>query len=189
MTCPNTVGGLFVIDAEAWNKRGAATWQWDGAVTFAELFDEFEDPLHRYAMSLVRNRDWADDLVQETFIRAWSHLPLLGVLSLPQRRAWLRRVLKNVFIDQYRRNVRERALMAALDHDPEDGAVDPSLSLQVHELLEILPASLRDLWYRRYVQGMNAAEIARQLGIPHGTVRSRLHAARRRLRGQVERYL
>ena len=158
-------------------------------MTFAELFDEFEDPLHRYAMSLVRNRDWADDLVQETFIRAWSHLPLLGVLSLPQRRAWLRRVLKNVFIDQYRRNVRERALIAALDHDPEDGAVDPSLSLQVQELLEILPASLRDLWYRRYVQGMNAAEIARQLGIPHGTVRSRLHAARRRLRGQVERYL
>ena len=37
---------------------------------FAELFEEFEDPLHRYAMSLVRNRDWADDLVQETFIRA-----------------------------------------------------------------------------------------------------------------------
>lgn len=158
-------------------------------MTFAELFDGFEDPLHRYAMSLARNRDWADDLVQETFIRAWSHLPLLGVLSLPQRRAWLRRVLKNVFIDQYRRNVRERALIAALDRDPEDGAVDPSLSLQVQELLEILPPSLRDLWYRRYVQGMNAAEIARQLGIPHGTVRSRLHAARRRLRGQVERYL
>ena len=127
--------------------------------------------------------------MQETFIRAWSHLPLLGVLSLPQRRAWLRRVLKNIFIDQYRRNVRERALMAVLDHDPEDGAVDPSLSLQVQELLEILPPSLRDLWYRRYVQGMNAAEIARQLDIPHGTVRSRLHAARRRLRGHVERYL
>ena len=57
------------------------------------------------------------------------------------------------------------------------------------ELLGILPASLRDLWYRRYVDGMNAAEIARELGIPHATVRSRLHAARRRLRGQIERYL
>ena len=102
---------------------------------FAELFDEFEDPLHRYAMSLVRNRDWADDLVQETFIRAWSHLPLLGVLSLPQRRAWLRRVLKNVFIDQYRRNVRERDMIATLDHDSSDNAVDPSLPLQVQELL------------------------------------------------------
>ena len=156
---------------------------------FAELFEEFEDPLHRYAMSLVRNRDWADDLVQETFIRAWSHLPLLGVLSLPQRRAWLRRVLKNIFIDQYRRNVREHALLAALDYGPADNAVDPSLSLQVQELLGILPESLRGLWYRRYVKGMNAAEIARELGIPHGTVRSRLHAVRRRLRGQVERYL
>ena len=97
--------------------------------------------------------------------------------------------MKNVFIDQYRRSVREHALLAALDHDPADSAVDPSLSLQVQELLGILPESLRDLWYRRYVQGMNAAEIARELGVPHGTVRSRLHAARRRLRGQVERYL
>lgn len=156
---------------------------------FAELFEEYEDPLHRYAMSLVHNRDWADDLVQETFVRAWSHLPLLGVLSLPQRRAWLRRVLKNVFIDQYRRSVREHALLAALDDDPADDDADPSLSLQVQELLGILPESLRDLWYRRYVQGMNAAEIARELGVPHGTVRSRLHAARRRLRAQVERYL
>lgn len=156
---------------------------------FAELFEEFEEPMHRYAMSLVRNRDWADDLVQETFIRAWSHLPLLSLLSVPQRQAWLRRVLKNLFIDQYRRSVRERDLVATLDHDSADSAVDPSLSLRVRELLGILPESLRDLWYRRYVQGMNAAEIARQLGIPHGTVRSRLHAARRRLRGEVERYL
>ena len=98
-------------------------------------------------------------------------------------------MLKNLFIDQYRRSVRERDLVATLDHDSADSAVDPSLSLRVRELLGILPESLRDLWYRRYVQGMNAAEIARQLGIPHGTVRSRLHAARRRLRGEVERYL
>ena len=68
-------------------------WQSDGAVSIAELFEEYEESLRRYAMSLVHNRDWADDLVQETFIRAWSHLPLLGVLSPPQRRAWLRRVL------------------------------------------------------------------------------------------------
>ena len=145
--------------------------------------------MHRYAMSLVRNQDSADDLVQETFIRAWSHLPLLSVLSFPQRRAWLRRVLKNVFIDQYRRSVREHDLLAEIVRDTASYAADPSVSLQVQELLGILPASLRDLWYRRYVDGMNAAEIARELGIPHATVRSRLHAARRRLRGQVERYL
>ena len=158
-------------------------------MSFAELFEEYEESLRRYATSLVHNRDWADDLVQETFIRAWSHLPLLGVLSPPQRRAWLQRVLKNICIDQYRRSVREHALIAALGHDPAHDSVDPSLSLQVQELLGTLPASLRDLWYRRYVEGMNAAEIARRLGVPHGTVRSRLHAARRHLRGQVERYL
>ncbi|MDE0219287.1 MAG: hypothetical protein OXJ90_08455 [Spirochaetaceae bacterium] len=65
-------------------------------------------------------------------------LPLLSVLSLLQRTT-LRRVLANIFVDQYRRNVRERDLIATLDHDSSASAVDPSLSLQVRKLLGILP--------------------------------------------------
>ena len=156
---------------------------------FAELFVESEGALRRYAVALARNRDWADDLVQETFIRAWSHLALLGVLSRAQRRAWLQRVLKDLFIDQHRRRVREQALVSQLERRPVLSAADPSWPLQLEELLKTLPESLRELWYRRYVAGMNGAEIARELGIPHATVRTRLHAARRHLRRQFERYL
>ena len=159
------------------------------AATLAELFDEFDASLHRYAVSLVRNRDWADDLVQETFIRAWGHLALLELLSHPQRRAWLQRVLKNVFIDQHRRTVTERAALSGLAQQQERSPVDPARTLQLEELFATLPVALRNLWYRRYVVGMNAAEIAYDLGIPHATVRTRLHAARRILRRQLERYL
>ena len=159
------------------------------APTLAELFDEFDASLHRYAMSLVRNRDWADDLVQETFIRAWSHLALLGLLSLPQRRAWLYRVLKNVFIDQHRRSIRERTVLSGFAQQQGPPPVDPSRSLQLEELFATLPEALHDLWHRRYVVGMNAAEIAHEMGIPHATVRTRLHTARRHLRRQLERYL
>ena len=159
-------------------------------MSFAELFDEAEGSLRRYAVSLVRNSDWADDLVQETFIRAWSHLALLGLLSRPQRRAWLQRVLKNLVIDQHRRSAREQTLLSELAYRvPPALPADPSVSLQLEELLKTLPESLRDLWYRRYVGGMNGAEIARELGIPHATVRWRLHAARRHLRRHVDRYL
>ena len=160
-----------------------------GAPTLAELFDEFDASLHRYAVVLVRDRDWADDLVQETFIRAWSHLPLLALLARPQRRAWLQRVLKNVFIDQLRRSVRERAALSGLAQQQEPSPVDPARSLQLEELFATLPGALRDLWHRRYVAGMNAAEIAHEMGIPHATVRTRLHTARRLLRRQLERYL
>ena len=161
----------------------------EGSISFAELFDESEGALHRYAVSLVRNRDWADDLVQETFIRAWSYHALLGLLSLPQRRAWLQRVLKNLFIDQYRRSVREHMAVSSLDHQQTPSAGDPSRPLQMEELLGTLPESLRELWHRRYVIGMNAAQIALELGIPHATVRTRLHTARRHLRRQFARYM
>ena len=90
----------------------------------------------------MRNRDWADDMVQETFIRAWSHLTLLGLLSRPQRRAWLQRVLKLVFIDQHRRNVRERAALSGFAQQQGPPPVAPSRSLQIEELFATLPKAL-----------------------------------------------
>lgn len=160
-----------------------------GPASFAELFDELEGPLRRCAATLVRDQERADDLVQETFIRAWSHLPLLGRLTRQQRRAWLRRALKNLFVDQCRRAARERLLLSQLERFTEPYVTDSLMHLQVEALLATLPESLRDLWCRRHVDGMSGVEIARAMGIPPATVRSRLHTARKLLRRQVERYL
>lgn len=158
-------------------------------VSFAELFDELEGPLHRYAATLVHDRESVEDLVQETFIRAWGHLPLLGQLTQPQRRAWLRRVLKNLSIDQCRRAAREQRLLAQLASQSTSPAADALLALQVESLLRTLPDPLRELWCRRYRDGISGQELARALGLPPATVRSRLHAARRLLRRRIERYL
>lgn len=163
-----------------------------GPTSFAELFDEHEGPLHRYAATLVRDQERTEDLVQETFVRAWRHLPLLRQLTQAQRRAWLRSVLKNLFIDQCRRAAREQMLLSQMVYRSSPlaaSADDQLLPLQIEGLLNTLPEPLRELWCRRYRDGMSGMELARVLGVPPATVRSRLHAARQHLRRQIARYL
>jgi len=115
-----------------------------------------------------------------------GHLPLLGQLTRSQRRAWLRRVLKNLFIDQCRRSAREQQLLSQLEPQSASPEVDELLPLQIEGLLNTLPVPLRELWRRRYGDGMSGIELARALGVPPATVRSRLHAARKLLRRRIE---
>ena len=65
-------------------------------MTFADLYEEYEEKLNGYALKLVRDPQTADDLVQETFIRVLGHLLLLEQLDPHQRRAWLYQTLKNL---------------------------------------------------------------------------------------------
>ncbi|MFN2201071.1 MAG: sigma factor, partial [Caldilineaceae bacterium] len=61
----------------------------------AELYEEYETVLLRYALRLTHDTDWAADLVQDTFVRSMGHVELLRMLKKHQRRAWLYRTLKN----------------------------------------------------------------------------------------------
>lgn len=179
----------FVTITESADVEESGSVQSGRAVSISDLFHDLEGPLHGYAATLVHDREWAEDLVQETFIRAWGHLPLLGQLTGPQRRAWLRRVMKNLFVDQCRRSAREQRLLLQMARQPAAPQPDELLPLQIEGLLNTLPEPLRELWCRRYRDGMSGIELARALGVPPATVRSRLHAARQLLRRQVERYL
>ena len=147
-------------------------------MTFADLYNEFEDKLRRYAMSLVRDPDRADDLVQETFIRAMAYLPLLEQLNRHQRRAWLYRVLKNVFIDEQRARQREQHLVEQLAWEAAL-TTTPSPEVASLGLFKRMPERYREVLYRRYVLGMTSAEIGQELGVPAATVRSRLRLARK----------
>ena len=80
-------------------------------MTLTDLYASSSEKLHRYATRLTHDSDTADDLVQETFVRAMDHLDLLSHLRESQRMAWLNRVLKNLFIDQQRRKQRQQRLM------------------------------------------------------------------------------
>jgi len=157
-------------------------------MTIADLYEEFETRLRRYAMSLARDSDRADDLVQETFIRAWAHLELLGQLNPHQRRAWLYQVLKNLFLDGERARQRQQALVEQLTREAPIASY-PSPEAMSPGLFELVPERYRGLLHQRYVLGMTSKEIGRELGIPAATVRSRLHLAIKWLRAHQSEFL
>ena len=152
-------------------------------LTLADLYDAYETKMLRYARILVGDPFWAEDLVQDTFMRAIAHLGLLGGLEPYQRLAWLRRVLKNRFIDQQRARQREQELVQQIIQETEF-VEDEDLPMLTRELLELAPEKDRELLTQHYFQGMTSEEIGKQLGIPAGTVRSRLHLARKKLRAR-----
>jgi RNA polymerase sigma-70 factor (ECF subfamily) len=149
----------------------------DQALTVADLYQELEEGLHRYARNLTLDADRSDDLVQMTFIKAMAHLELLRRLNRYQRRAWLYQTLKNLFLDQLRTQLRERRLAEQLHRAALiEAQTDQSLALS-YGLLEAVPEKYHDLLYQRYVLEMTSEEIGQRIGVPAATIRSRLHLA------------
>ncbi len=151
-------------------------------MTLDELYASFEAPLQRYANSLTHDTDRADDLVQETFIRSLGHLALLAMLAAPQRRAWLKRTLKNLFIDEERTRQRQERLLQELAVTETVSEQEVFAQVLAPNPLANVPDDMRELFEMRYVLGMNSTEIGEALDIPPATVRSRLHFATQKLR-------
>jgi RNA polymerase sigma-70 factor (ECF subfamily) len=156
-------------------------------LTIRDLYDEYEARLHRYAVSLAHDHDRADDLVQETLIRAMGNLILLRQLNRYQRQAWMYRVLKNLFIDQERSRQRQVVMVERLTRRAElDSA--PAAAMLAREVMEIVPERYREVLYKRYILGQTSEEMGRELGIPAATIRSRLYLARKWLRTHHPEY-
>jgi RNA polymerase sigma-70 factor (ECF subfamily) len=153
----------------------------DRSLTIDDLFVEYEASLQRYAFNLVHDLDRVDDLVQETMIRAMGNLWLLERMNPYQRRAWLYRVLKNLFIDEERIRIRQAKLIEYLpDREP---VVDNHPDTEIfRSIIDQAPEQYRELLRSHYSWGKSTGEIAAELGIPPATVRSRLFLARKWLR-------
>jgi len=156
------------------------------AAVMQELYDEHAAPLWRYAMRLTGDGACAEDVVQETLFRAWQH-PEVTDDSQRSARPWLFRVARNMIIDE-RRSSRFRHEVSPLDDsgvpertgpDEVDAALDRML---IGDALAQLSADHRAVIRRCYYRGWTTAQIADDLQIPEGTVKSRLHYALRALR-------
>jgi RNA polymerase sigma factor (sigma-70 family) len=138
--------------------------------------------LRRYARALAGNRDDADDLVQDTLERAWARAALWrGVADM---RAWLFGIMHNLHVDGVRR---PRLPTVPLDDDtPEPPAAPPQADrlavLDLQSALDQLPAEQKEILLLVALEGMAYADVAKTLGIPIGTVMSRLSRGRERLR-------
>jgi RNA polymerase sigma-70 factor, ECF subfamily len=151
-----------------------------------ELFSEHAGALLRYALRLTGDRARAEDVVQETLLRAWQH-PHVFDDSERSPRAWLFRVARNMIIDE-RRSARFRREVSSPDGPDEveqrgPDEVDAALDrLLIGDALTQLSPEHRGVVRRSYYLGWTTAQIADDLQIPEGTVKSRLHYAMHALR-------
>jgi RNA polymerase sigma-70 factor, ECF subfamily len=153
-----------------------------------ELYAHHARALHSYVERFCPDRASADDIVQETFIRAWRHLPQLSADDRPIR-PWLFRVARNLLIDASRA-ARARPMTVQplpVDDARIDSGLDQVLDQQIvaAALQHLSPAHLTVL-VETFYHGESLATVARQLGIPAGTARSRLHYALNALRQELQ---
>ena len=149
-----------------------------------ELYGKFYKEILTYCAAMTKSAAAAEDLVQETYLRAMTHWGDLEDLSRGQCRAWLYKTARNLFIDQARKQSREtpaeeeQLALASFQEDLSQAAVA--------QLIARLPEGERTVFTLRYFEGYNAKELGDMFDLPSATVRSRLASAKRRLRQWVE---
>lgn len=159
-------------------------------VGIAQAYREHHTVLLAHAVTVLRDRGLAEEAVQETFLRAWRACESFNPNG-PPRMAWLRAILRNIMVDLIRaRAVRPALPVAAIESDdpsPRVGEVDRLLiRAQLAQALSEISPTHRRVVVDTIVHDRPHREVAAMLGIPIGTVKSRLHAALRNLRDVLE---
>jgi RNA polymerase sigma-70 factor (ECF subfamily) len=156
------------------------------AASMQVLYDEHATALWRYALRLTGDRARAEDVVQETLLRAWQHPEVTDEYERSAR-AWLFTVARNMLIDETPSSRFRNEVSPADGSGAPEGAdpdeVNTALNrLLIGDALAQLSAEHRAVVQRSYYQGWTTAQIADDLQIAEGTVKSRLHYALRALR-------
>ncbi len=157
----------------------------------------YREPIHRYVLSMVRDATEADDLTQESFLRAQAKLASLD--DPAKLSPWLYRIATNVCYDRFRQasyRKRPQSLDRTTEADTEASLADPAprldqlieqkeMSTCVQQYLVGLSDSYRAAILLHDVEGLTNPEIAQMLDIPLSTVKIRLHRAREKLRAAL----
>jgi len=159
---------------------------------FEEAAREHKDRIFSYAAMMLRDAEEARDVSQEALVRLWRNWPKVDDRGA---RTWLLRTTHNLCIDRIRRRkVRSEVDGEELIPLEPDDAPGPGQLAESSELGGIITAALgslseadRSVVVMREVQGMPYDEIAKALNLPIGTLKARLHRARERLRGKLDR--
>lgn len=161
----------------------------DAQTRMGKLYEDHSRPLLNFLFRLTRGeQEMAEDLLQETMIRAWQNLDRMP-LEPEQTRRWLFTVARRLAIDAARKrrarptetNAIDLSRIPATDHSPDEVVAMDTLRQAMDRLSDAHRTILSEL----YIQGRSPLETAMLLGVPIGTVKSRAHYAMRTLRSAL----
>ncbi len=144
---------------------------------FEELVRAYQEPIWRYLCRYLGDPQLAEDVAQETFLRLHRKLRTYSYRS--KFSTWLFTIARNAAVDSHRKAMRRERLLEVVPPAPPIGA--PGASLEVEQALESLSDKLRESVLLVEVLGLTYREAAEVLGIPEGTAKSRVFAAREQL--------
>jgi RNA polymerase sigma-70 factor (ECF subfamily) len=174
---------------------------------FDEIVGLYQGKIYNYILRMTGDRDDADDLAQEVFLRMYTSLP--NFRNQASLGTWLFRIASNLCIDRFRRNKKRRAIAYSLDeavaddeghvesrgnipdvtYEPQNVLERAETTRQIERALQALPEKLRTVILLYDAEGLPYEEIAKVVGCPLGTVKSRLFNARLQLRKELGPYL
>ena len=163
-------------------------------VEFNQMLVNNAEFLKPFAITLTRDSEAAKDLFQETLYRALANKDKYSVGT--NIKAWLYTIMRNIFINNYRRKVKQNTIF---DSTPNDFLLNQTQSVvannaesnlrlkDIQEAIHNLPQIFRNP-FLLYFDGFKYHEIADMLGEPLGTIKSRIHFARKLLKAQIQRF-
>jgi RNA polymerase sigma factor (sigma-70 family) len=160
-----------------------------GIQEFDNLVIDQAQSLRPFAVTLTKDREDAQDLYQETLYKAFAHRDKYQPGT--NIRAWLGTIMRNIFINDYRRNERKRSVLDAVAYSarnsqPSFGSESLIRQHEINARIYGLPVIFKEACLL-YLQGYKYQEIANSLNEPLGTIKSRIHFARKMLQKQIER--
>ena len=155
---------------------------------FADLVRELERPLLYFAQKLLGNDDTALDVLQEVWLKAFQTIRRLDNPRV--LRAWLYRMTRGLAIDRIRKDRSDERLQRGYVEQAGTVAEEPEFDAEdaaaVHRALDALEVKHREVLVLCFLEDMTIAEIASVVGCPEGTVKSRIHHAKRALKAALQ---
>lgn len=164
-------------------------------ISFNDNLLSIQDELLRFAYKLTQDREEANDLLQETSLKALDNED--KYIPDTNFKGWMYTIMRNIFINKYRKTTRDQTYIDHTDNlfhlnlpqnsglDSTEGAYDMK---EIHKVVNRLPKEYR-IPFAMHVSGFKYREIAEKLSLPLGTVKSRIFFTRQRLQGQLKDFI